>query len=304
MALTRTPTWRSRSRCETAWRRLSIAQGRTSDGLRELERLLRSTTLADADRALAWAWTSMARLALGDLDGADVAAGRALSVAPDDGGHLATCIALGLRATATELRGRPRQALQLIDEAIERADRSPDREGHRYPMHAARGRMLMELDRFEDAEAALETANRITSGSAPVRAYLDVYRGFGHFATGEWDDAVTELEAGVALAAETGQRTNSTLGFSILALIALHRGDLRRAGEAVDQAIGEVEASGPRFRSQWARVGARAAPRRARRAAGGVHRDGRLLGRVPACRAGDRASGARPGPRPDGAGGR
>ena len=110
-----------------------IAQGRTSDGLRELERLLRSTTLADAERALAWAWTSMARLALGDLDGADAAAGRALSVAPDDGGHLATCIALGLRATAVELRGRPHKALQLIDEAIERADRSPDREGHRYP---------------------------------------------------------------------------------------------------------------------------------------------------------------------------
>ena len=78
-----------------------------------------------------------------------------------------------------------------------------------------------------------------------------MYRGFGHFATGEWDDAVTELEAGVALAVETGQRTNSTLGFSILALIALHRGDLRRAGAAIDQAIAEVEASGPRFRSQW-----------------------------------------------------
>jgi tetratricopeptide (TPR) repeat protein len=148
-----------------------IAQGRTSDGLRELERLLRSTTLADAERALAWAWTSMARLALGDLDGADAAAGLALSVAPNDGGHLATCIALGLRATAMELRGRPRRALQLIDEAIERADRSPNREGHRYPMHAARGRMLMELDRFDEAEAALEAANRITERLGTRRAY-------------------------------------------------------------------------------------------------------------------------------------
>ena len=228
-----------------------IAQGRTSDGLRELERLLRSVTLADAERALAWAWTSMARLALGDLDGADAAAGHALSVAPDDGNHLATCIALGLRATAVELRGHSPRALKLIDEAIERADRSPDREGHRYPMHAARCRMLMELDRFDDAEAALEAANRITARLGTRRAYLDVYRGFGHFATGEWDDAVTELEAGVALAVETGQRTNSTLGFSILALIALHRGDLRRAGAAIDQATAEVEACGPRFRSQW-----------------------------------------------------
>lgn len=131
----------------------------------------------------------MARLALGDLDGADAAAGRALSVAPDDGGHLATCIALALRATAMELRGRPHKALQLIDAAIERADRSPDREGHRYPMHAARGRMLMELDRFEETEAALEAANRITERLGTRRAYLDVYRGFGHFATGEWDDA-------------------------------------------------------------------------------------------------------------------
>jgi len=74
---------------------------------------------------------------------------------------------------------------------------------------------------------------------------------------------------GRSRAAETGQRTNSTLGFSILALIALHRGDLRRAGEAADQATGEVEASGPRFRSQWGAwarallLDARGAPREA-----------------------------------------
>ena len=155
-ALDRTPDPEVEESLRNRLAQALIAQGRTSDGLRELERLLRSAALADTERALAWAWTSMARLALGDLDGADAAAGRALSVAPDDGGHLAICIALGLRATAMELRGRPHQALQLIDEAIERADRSPDREGHRYPMHAARGRMLMELDRFDDAEAALE----------------------------------------------------------------------------------------------------------------------------------------------------
>jgi DNA-binding CsgD family transcriptional regulator/tetratricopeptide (TPR) repeat protein len=268
-ALDRTPDRAVEESLRNCLAQALVAQGRTSDGLRELERLLRSATLADAERALAWAWTSMARLALGDLDGADAAAGRALSVAPDDGGHLATCIALGLRATAVELRGRPHKALQLIDEAIERADRSPDREGHRYPMHAARARMLMELDCFDDAEAALEAANRITQRLGTRRAYLDVYRGFGHFATGDWDDAVTELEAGVALAAETGQRTTSTLGFSILALIALHRGDLRRAGEAAGQAIGEVEASGPRFRSQWGAwvrallLDARGAPREA-----------------------------------------
>jgi DNA-binding CsgD family transcriptional regulator/tetratricopeptide (TPR) repeat protein len=250
-ALDRTPDPAVEESLRNCLAQALIAQARTPDGLRELEQLLRSTTLADAERALAWAWTSMARLALGDLDGADAAAERALSVAPHDGGHLATSIALGVRARAVALRGRPHRALQLIDEAIERADRSPGREGHRYPMHAARSRMLMQLDRFDDAEAALEAANRITERLGTRRAYLDIYRGFGHFATGEWDDAVTELEAGIALAAETGQRTNSTLGFSILALIALHRGDLQRAGEAIDQATAEVEACGPRFRSQW-----------------------------------------------------
>jgi len=168
-------------------------------------------------------------------------------------------------------------------------------------MHAARGRMLMELDRFDDAEAALEAANRITERLGTRRAYLDVYRGFGHFATGEWDEAVTELEAGIALATETGQGTNSTLGFSILALIALHRGHLRRAGEAVDRNTGGVKASGPRFRKPVGRAGARAPPRRTRRAARGVHHDGRLLGRVPSRRAENRTRAARPRPRPDGA---
>ena len=61
-ALDRTPDRAVEESLRNCLAQALVAQGRTSDGLRELERLLRSATLADAERALAWAWTSMARL--------------------------------------------------------------------------------------------------------------------------------------------------------------------------------------------------------------------------------------------------
>ena len=59
---------------------------------------------------------------------------------------------------------------------------------------------------------------------------------------------VTEVEASIELAAGTGESFGLLVGRSVLALISLHRNDIRRAGEA----IGEYSGATTRFRAQWA----------------------------------------------------
>jgi hypothetical protein len=126
------------------------------------------------------------------------------------------------------------RGLQIIDEAVRLADQSPQRRGHRYPLHLVRGSILMELDRLHDARSTLQTGTRI-SEELGVRWRLPLYQAFlamEYFLAGEWDDAIAEFEAALALTEETGERYSLVIAHSIKALIALHRGDLRHAGEA------------------------------------------------------------------------
>jgi DNA-binding CsgD family transcriptional regulator len=80
-----------------------------------------------------------------------------------------------------------------------------------------------------------------------------VFLGIERFLAGAWDDAIAELEAALELADETGERYSLALGHSVSSLIALHRGDLRRAEEAAARATGELSETGLRYRAHWAR---------------------------------------------------
>ncbi|HJU00310.1 MAG TPA: LuxR C-terminal-related transcriptional regulator, partial [Actinomycetes bacterium] len=168
--------------------------------------------------------------------------------------HATTSLALTCLAVVSELRGDLRAALRTIDEGARLADRSPARQGHRYPLHVTRGHILMELDRLEDARRTLETGRRISQELGvrwPLASY-QVFLGIERFLAGAWDDAIAELEAALALAQETGERYSLVLGHSVSSLIALHRSDLRRAGEAAALATGELSETGLRYRAHWA----------------------------------------------------
>lgn len=234
--------------------RTLIAQGRMSDALEELERAHHCPTLHDAERASAWGWASMARLSLGDLDGAAVVAAKARSAAAPAGEHVTLSLALTCLAVVEEFRTQLSSALRIIDEAARLADQSPQRVGHRYPLHVIRGHVLVELDRLQDARATLVTGRRI-SEELGVRWPLPsfhVFLAFERFLTGEWDDAIAEFETALELAQETGERYSLVFGHSVMGLIALHRGDLGRAEDAAGTAAGELVVSGPRYRGHWA----------------------------------------------------
>ena len=139
-----------------------LAGGQAREGLCELEQACQSPLLTGAEGAEALAFASLARFVLADLDGASAAAVQARPVAIAARDHLATSVAMGSLALVSELRGDLGDALQIIDDAVRLADESPGRLGHRFPIHAFRGFILVELDRLDEARSTLETGMRIS----------------------------------------------------------------------------------------------------------------------------------------------
>jgi DNA-binding CsgD family transcriptional regulator/tetratricopeptide (TPR) repeat protein len=228
-----------------------VAQSQHRDALPELERAAESPVLTDAERGGARAWAGYARLSIADLDGASDTASQALSATPD---HLATSVAMATQALVTVHRRHPADALKIIDEAISRADQSPGRQGHRFPIHATRGFILTELDRLDDATATLDCGRQIGE-ELGIRWHLSNYQVIGavtRFFAGEWDDAIAEVEAARELAAETGESFSLILAHCVLSLICVHRNDLGRAEDAVSAAMSQLGEPGPRYRGLWA----------------------------------------------------
>ena len=232
--------------------RALLAQGQVRDALRELEQAGSSPALPGAERAAAWAWAGFARMSLGDLDGAAASAEQARSAAAAAADHLTVSVAMTTLARVSESRGHLRDALQITDEAMHLADESPGRLGHRYPIRATRGHILIELGRPEEARSALGAGMRI-SEEIGVRWPLLLYQVFlalERFITGEWDDAIAELEASFELADEI--QTVVARAHGILSLISLHRNDLSRAEEAAGAAARDLARWGPGYLTTWA----------------------------------------------------
>ncbi len=231
-----------------------LVGARPEDALLELERVGRSSMLTSAERASGLSWASTARRWLGDLDGSAETAQRALSVAVPAGEHLTTAIAMASLAAAAELRGKLHDALAIIDDAVRLADRSPGKQAHRYPLHATRGFILVDLDMFQEARSALEADRRI-SDELGLGWHLPGYQmvhSVERFTVGEWDDAIAEVEASVELGDESGLNFALAVGRGILSLISLHRNELGRAQAAADAATRQATETGARYRTQWA----------------------------------------------------
>jgi DNA-binding CsgD family transcriptional regulator len=230
-----------------------LAQGRERDGLAEMERAAGSPELADAERAAALAGASFARLSLGDLDGAAGSAKQAIATAMAAGNDLAVVMAMNSLAVVHEVRGQFIDALRITDDAMRLAEANPARQGHVYPAHIARGYILIQLDRLEEARATLQTGRQICEEHGirwPLSSY-QVFLGFERFIAGEWDDAIAELESSLELAEDTGETSSVAQAHIMVSLISIHRNDLGRATMAADAAARALAGRGPRSRTNW-----------------------------------------------------
>jgi DNA-binding CsgD family transcriptional regulator len=214
-----------------------LARGQVRDARHELEQACQSPSLSAADRAAVHAWAGFAHISLGDLDGAAASVQHARAGAAD-ADHMTTSIIMSTTARVAESRGHLGEALELAEEAVRRADASPGRLGHRFPVCVTRGRILIELDRLPEARSVLSAGVRVSEelGVRWALATHQVYLACQRFAAGEWDDALAELEASIKVAEEVGEIYSLAYAYGLLSRISLHRNDLHRAREAADAA--------------------------------------------------------------------
>ena len=112
---------------------------------------------------------------------------------------------------------------------------------------------LVELGDLDGALAAAAAARsryeRRGALSQLPMAY--VVTGFAHFYAGRFDEAIAELEAGAAVVEDTGNLNFVLYSESVLARIAIRKGDLDAAGAYLATGIARLTSGGSLFGADW-----------------------------------------------------
>ncbi|TDU91189.1 AAA ATPase-like protein [Kribbella voronezhensis] len=207
----------------------ALHHARTALGLADVE---------GSTRALLFAAESNAHLLAGDSSAALRAGEQAMAtdMTPDRAGR-----ALLTMGVAERVRGRLRRSLQLIDEAADllAADAAGAR---RLEAHWARGRTLMALDRFDEAQAAWDAADRWAG--EPGTAATEVFRRTCHalllLHRGELADAVAAGNAGLSRAEELKSWMYVPELCAVLAEASAYRGEFGVARRRLRHGVSRV----------------------------------------------------------------
>lgn len=243
--------------CETTFRmclvQILLPGGGTRAALDEVEAAVASPLLPRGDRARFEALGSTCRLILGDLEGATDLACAAHADAATRGDPYTAGIALATQAAVAHFRGSFSASIQLAQEAVALGDSSPNRQGHRFPLHLFQGLILLAMDRIAEGQRALETGRSLVE-ELGNRGTLVPYHwalAMGHFWAGEWDDALAECAVSRELATDIGTHQGMLYSHALAAMIALHRGDMAASEAAVAVAEENFRQKGPQFGVHW-----------------------------------------------------
>jgi DNA-binding CsgD family transcriptional regulator/tetratricopeptide (TPR) repeat protein len=126
--------------------------------------------------------------------------------------------------------------------------------------HLWEGSALAYLDRFDEGFGAYRTVRNRAQARGEAGLLVLAHAGSGalHYYTGHWDEAVSEIEAGMVLADEAGAQAMTLLSHATLARIALGRGDLEAADRHVAAGLEVTSTIGHRFGLDvllWAQAG-------------------------------------------------
>ncbi|MDN5803714.1 MAG: LuxR C-terminal-related transcriptional regulator [Microlunatus sp.] len=229
-----------------------LSSGRPAEGLQQLERVARAPSVTEAERAASLAWASTALVWLGEVDRATSAAEQAKHASTTVGDHMSASIAVTMLSGIARLRGDLDRSLQLSDEALRIAQQDSAGRGHRYPVHAPRAYVLIELDRLEEARSAIESGMQLGEQFGTHWPGYQIVRALERYTAGEWSEAVAEIETMTERATDTGEAYGLAIALNVLAVINLHRNELDRAEAAVQAATGEAERAGVRASGYWA----------------------------------------------------
>ncbi|GIH24417.1 hypothetical protein Aph01nite_27270 [Acrocarpospora phusangensis] len=252
-ALTRAPPAEApRLRCALA--NILLLSGRPEEAVSEAESLLAQQDILDDPRGIAeWAmfWGLIC------LNDYRRGRGRAEAVLADRERHgdAAVVGALLLLARLAIVDGRVAESFEHLHEALRVAGG-----GAVEAIQPPYARLLLSLNcramrQFEDSDIAIRAAEEEIKahGLTVLAAQPALFRSVLNLAAGRLDDAAAEAQAGLAIADELGTHGFVRVGVSMLALIAMRRGDIDTAARYIERYHAIKAAPGMLFGSVWER---------------------------------------------------
>ena len=222
-------------RAETSWMmaRAQVSAGDNDDAISTLQEALEPADMPGAWRARVLALLAMLqRVGTGDLDTVEATARQALTIAEEVGDASATVHALADLWLTHGVRRDHAAALDYIDRALRVLGDDPgDPDLCSYALNV-RIFTLQNLDRWPDAEKALQQAREFAQRSGSPDQANRVTAAVLRYWLGQWDDALAELGSDDTEAdAYLRERWPALLVHGVAALIAGRRDQRTTAGQ-------------------------------------------------------------------------
>lgn len=205
-----------------------------------------------SDRATDLALAALASPFLGDLDGAQTRALEAQVMAQTAASEMAMTISLVALCFVARYRGRLDEALDLARRGVETARNVKWGvwEGlfvdSRYVLAAT----SLEAGRLDDARTGFTSGRRSKEelGNLWQAALNAVGLAVTDFVAGDWEAALSAAEDSLSIAASAEKDWSvAVLPRAVIAVIAIHRGELEAAASSLDQAEEILRTNGPQL---------------------------------------------------------
>lgn len=222
-------------------------QNRTQELIQRAEAALTSPALRLPEQALVLAQASYGRTFSADFTGGEATARRALELALRCGDPAMTVWSMAALSVAVKAQGRYSEALALARRAVALTFDPVDSEARLRHPHFFLAMALCDSDLVDEARLAYVRAIEESQelGSAWLLPDMLLLSAELRFLVGEWDDATAELEAGLQVAQQHGQRISVAQSRSYQAVMALARGDVVGARVALASVEHELTVDAP-----------------------------------------------------------
>ncbi|GAB3900550.1 hypothetical protein GCM10027612_62390 [Microbispora bryophytorum subsp. camponoti] len=246
------PALADRLRCALAC--ILLLSGRPADAVSQAESLLSREDLSHDLRGVA-EWTVFWGLI--SLNDPREGQRRAEAVLADRDGHSGTAVmgALLMLSRCAMVDGRVDDSFGHLNEAL-RIGNSGAVEAVQKPYtRLLLGHLHRCLCQFDAADLAIRAAEEEIEalGVTVLAAQPALFRSRVKLAAARLDDAAAEAQAGMTMADDMGTRGFIRVGLSILAYIAVRRGDMDAAARNIKRYACEPGAAGMLFGSAWER---------------------------------------------------
>ena len=219
--------------------------GRSAESLAMLDRALASPGISGRNRARLLVLAARTHSNLGEVEKAGRVAATALAVASETGDNWAIGWALHVLTIVTVMQGQLTEALPLFDRALTVTQADPALTDLRLLLQINMAATLGCLDQYDDAIATARQARHLADevGTGVRLAQAHSALGLLLFDTGQWDDAMAEVEV---LQEDQKEPAAACCDLGIAALICFHRGENALARRHLAAAVPHAKRIGNR----------------------------------------------------------